>query len=520
MRVSRSSKGSTLALIITCCVLLVALMFGIYELSMLFGGGQEIRNSVDSGALNVGQQTLSFKTSAQDNDEHQFDDVADSKGEFSLSNINRVWGKVLLVYLNASSMNRRNTATTSTAGNADLLYKAAERISDRIQAQITDPERLKPFFEKMTQQNSTRMIGPSSAVKASADSFLNTSYVDRGAESNINFDPAQLPPETDPNAIKGVKGSDNNLYFPGYTGFQLLDKTLYLIPFKANETTHLVSTVGFSANTLPAKPLPGWSKPLPNAFSAQGQIPTANGKTSTSISYVQTNPQRSFSLSIPHGFVRITLHKPLAKVSIGIPGLFKFKTSSENYTYTHHQNDYLPPNVIANLGYEVSSRRPSVWECLYVQFGNPGYEAEKKILVQRLKEIKPDFTEQQLQPLLSQTGPWGAYNGDDYYFYVCLNSVGDLVMRDGAEITAQAPWMSTHLSDEPDGGPEDIAAEKLGSGGNSAYATPLQPDPLAPLIYPKCEVNTHGLHIWKSSTGFNGLLGELRLERYVDILEF
>src|SRR5580704_4574027 len=89
----RRKHGATMGLVVACVLLIILAIVGAFQLSVYLSGSQEMKNSVDAGALNVAKRSVQIKVPVQPG----FEDVADSMQMYSLANINRVWGKAYLI---------------------------------------------------------------------------------------------------------------------------------------------------------------------------------------------------------------------------------------------------------------------------------------------------------------------------------------------------------------------------------------------------------------------------------------
>src|SRR5271163_1132345 len=105
----RNDCGMTIGLTVSICFLLVVLSGAFLTFSLITFGSNEVRNAVDAGTLNLGQQVFTLGTGIQGADEQQYADLADWQGRFTLTNINRVWGKALLAAINVRAMQVEST---------------------------------------------------------------------------------------------------------------------------------------------------------------------------------------------------------------------------------------------------------------------------------------------------------------------------------------------------------------------------------------------------------------------------
>lgn len=543
----RNAQGATLGLVLGCAFILAVLVFAFFQYGLNFGGGQEMRNAVDAGALNIGKEIYNLTNPLAKDAESQFEDVMDSKGNVGLTNINRVWAKALLINLNQATMESDGTATSASADHADAIYKAAESISDKLTEKLSDQKNLHPLFDDMAARNSAKMLGDKAVVNAREDKEGWTqSCMERGSVSNISFEEGTLPG----GASKLISKEDSNKkYLAGYVPMTIRNHDFHFVPFKANETPHLVSTTLFEASTTKNQKMSDWKNPVPNAFAAVGQIvvPNADGKLQSlqaneqeakgqakdpndknikpqgqsARACVLTNPQRTFKLSIPHGFVRIVLKKNTVRYRVnGIP---RTEADSE-YGFTPGEskmntfNDGVGVgvvNVSATLGLEYVP--PTLFKAIYALPGN--HDAVTTVLLQRCREINPDFTAAQLEsclnacPIVPNTNEYLLIPiGDDKFGKVEIIAVPQGSAR------GKANWLKADA--KADGKEKQIVSEFIGPipapapAPNTIVVTLAGPG--APIYLPSF-VTELGVEKWTPGTGFDQCLGELEIERETQI---
>src|SRR4030095_16609701 len=299
-------RGATLGLVVVLSLVIAVMALAFYQLTLYFGGSNEMRHAVDAGALNVGQKALTIKVYAETPDEHQFDDVDDSSNGFGLADINRVWGKALLVAANVEAMKSEGTYAGTAGDHAQQLFKAAQSLSNRLADKLNTPSNHYSAFRDIAAQNSVRMLSGDDGVRVLPGTGWQTSLLDRGAESNLYVSEGQLPDAIDLSKIK-LTEKDGKRFLDGYQAMRILDQDFFFVPFKLGETTHLISRSVFDANTKAAKKIPGWEKPVSNAFSVTGQADDQRSYTHAAFACVQTNPQKPTALQIPKAFIRVKL---------------------------------------------------------------------------------------------------------------------------------------------------------------------------------------------------------------------
>jgi len=494
--------------VLSLVVVMMSLAF--YQLTLYFGGGNEIRHAVDAGALNVGQKALTIKVYPETSDEHQFDDVDDSSNGFGLADINRVWGKALLVAANVEAMKSEGTYAGAAGDHAQQLFEAAQSLSNRLADKLNTPSNHYSAFKEIAAQNSVRMFGSDDKVHDLPGAGWQTSLLDRGAESNLYISDGQLPDGFDDSKIK-LTNKDGKRFFNGYQAMKILDRDFFFVPFKLGETTHLVSRSVFDANTKAAKEIPGWEKPVSNAFSVNGQATDQRGYTHTAFACVQTNPQKPTALQIPKAFIRVKLGGN--KITWTVNGLGG--PSSTSY-------DYFPPGQTKTSSYWPvptdgliqgtvivgNEFLPPTLEHALFPIASVGSEATIKALLQRVREIKPDATKADLTAALESCP---ILPGVTEYF-ICLIS-GNVVALEKTAATAS----SINVGADPDG-TETTLTEETGPpqfpnfviNPVTIISTTLlglgSPTPLPSFA------TLNVKHKWKPGSGYDGCLGELTVE--------
>ena len=514
----RQKRAATMGLVVVCGLVLTIVIAAAFSLLMYFGGAKEISNAVDAGSLNVGKRSFEIKVTAQSPDEQQYADVADSQNSFGLTNIDRVWGKALLAAANVEAMG--NGAPGQAKNNAQKMFDGAKGLSDQLASKLTQPNNLQGYFQEISEQNSVRMLGKTAKAQWKAGDW-NTSLVNRGIETNIEVIPDQFPSGgtfASVGAIdKTVKGQAKK-FIPGYKPINILGKDFCLVPFKAEERTHLISADEFQANRVNTKPLPQWANPVPNSFSCHGHAVTEAPYPEESISCVLTNPQRTFQLAMPGSFIKIKLkEKSTAKWSFnGVPW-----PQNTEYDYVIPENSTRGPGIAGTgtitgtctFGLEYINK--TVYGALFALPGE-NYDSVKQLLIQRIKEIDPDFKDGDLQPLLSfPLLPAVAdhdSDGDNTVYIIFKPSGGDLKCLPQPEAQLLAPF-GTSFGKAADGSEEEALDESpliVPGVPGVCWGTPVgfgTPKDLPDLMLIEGTLN------WKPGSGYDGCLGELRLER-------
>lgn len=494
-----------MGLVVVLTVVMIILVAAFFKLTLFFGAADETRNATDAGALNVGKHSFDLNVQASLAEEHQFDDVADANKNFNLTNINRVWAKALLANANVAAMAITNQSTTQALLHADQLFRGANSISNKLAEQLKDPNNFYNNFESMTSGNNVRLVSANAQVGALKDSAWQTSYVDRGEDSNIDFEVNQLPlplPLTSPSRMKSMK-------IPGYQQIPILDKKFYLVPMRDNDRTHLINPENFNSNTDTAKLFDGWKNPVPNAFSVHGQTNSVNNRA---VSWVQVNPQYKFNLGIPHSYIKIKLAGNNAVYTYTQRNLgqenYSYKTGASSPSFTTPEQlkvTFFP----VKFGNEYNGAS-TLYDALFPSSLESQQEHEKVMstLLQRCREIQKGFSADQLVQVLKTTPLEIAAMQSEYIIFPKKNI---LIGRSAARAYSEASWINP--STQADGSSKEIAHEDLIGRPNSAWFTVVEPvtnSSIGPLPAATAE---HGSFNWAPGSGFDGCLGELSVSR-------
>jgi hypothetical protein len=398
-----NNHGASLALVAVFGFLLVACIYAAVNLSFLFGASQEARNAVDAGALNAAKRSIEIKTPP----EGVFSDVADTTGGIGLSNINRVWGKALLINANVQSMQTEGQSGNSAVTNGQAAYKSATQINDALKTQLVNVQTMSNFFNQIAGQRNVKMLG-NAGVNAQIKAEWTNALLDRGAESNISAQQGQIP--TDANVNVSLVGGK---YLPGYQPITINGQAFYFVPFRVGEKPHLVGSSYFESNRSDVRPLPGITNAVPNSFSASGVSTTESGTANSSSgstnsqsgmigasAYAIANPQRQYNLAIPHAYISIQISNMAkwfvegAQVNMTPYGVAKQTVWGVQMALLKSKAKL---NGYASLGNEYENK--SLWAAINSVPEDPTVILQK--MTQRLQEIQPSFSQAQLVGLLT-----------------------------------------------------------------------------------------------------------------------
>ena len=394
MKVSRlrHQKGASLALVAVCAGLIILFLIACFQMALLMGGLQELNYTADSAALNIAKRSMEIKT----NPTPLYQDCADSSGMIGLANINRVWGKAYLINANVEEMTANQELTSAATASGEGAYDLAQGINNDLSVRLNDHPTLFSFFNQIASLRFLKMFGNSQATSSTKNDW-STASVYRGDTSNLSFTFNQIPGPTNTHC-PSINVNDA-LYMQGYTPLKANEKSFYFVAFHPVEMPHLVSETFFKQNQLDENNIADITNPLPNAFSAFGSAPNSISSRAFAIA----NPQRQYNLSIPHAFASINVINTAywivqgKQVNITTYGYVpETQWGARQTPLDGSNNNHL--DGYASLGNEFKGN--TLWDAVQSVQGNSSDAIAQ--LLQKIQEIKGDFTQGNLQQLLQQ----------------------------------------------------------------------------------------------------------------------
>ncbi|HEY9788107.1 MAG TPA: hypothetical protein V6D17_22150, partial [Candidatus Obscuribacterales bacterium] len=301
----RRRRGATLGLVGVCALVIAVLGFGLFFFMQIIGGGRELANATDSGALNVAKQAL--KTPSKDLMSFSNPDVATNFAVYGdpgttvhLLNYNRLVGHAVMVALNA-----RTEGTSQSAQNARKVWNALNEVSAYFRRNLEDPEVMGAAFEEFARANNLKMLGNNGV---SLRDYA-VSYMKRGGSTNLVIEPSVLEATGSASLVP-----KNGNYMAGYSPFtvnlagqQLTFCGVTMCPedrphlvsygeFKDKRSDSFVTQSGYPDDTLP-----------PNSFSATSQSKEQKSKAmATAIAAAIVGClSKSYPLTMQYGYIMV-----------------------------------------------------------------------------------------------------------------------------------------------------------------------------------------------------------------------
>lgn len=345
----RQRKGATLGLVAVILLFVIALGIGFYFLAKIVGGGREMQNACDAGAVNVAKQALILpRVPAPKEFEGLGVDrsgVPDGSNEINLLSYNRAAGQTLLVALNAQAIGPAATPL------ANQVTDDLHNLGLSLQKRLNGEHELMQYFDGIAGSNNVKMLGAKSTVNISET--LTPGWLSQGskadAKSNVYLNPAVISPlgvsfeewTAGGKQITGSKGGWPQGGFNSAAGMRYMRAYDALNPGGLDpivgavvcpqDRPHLVSLSEF------LKKVKAVSYAPPNSWKAQCQsreTSVTNATTGALACAIVGALDAEYEAAIPRGVVRIK-NTDSAELTNGAPPLPYIDVNASNSIFNH-----------------------------------------------------------------------------------------------------------------------------------------------------------------------------------------
>ena len=320
----RRQRGATLGLAAACVLVVIVIGVGFFFLSKIIGGGRQVANATDAGALNVAKQAIrrGAVTLSSAADQEEFGALCDTPNRLDLLSYNRIVAKAMIVCKNA-----QDEGTPLAAANAGMIHNQVNMLGNMLKANLVaacaNPGgALAGDFHAISTNNNTKMFN-GNPVQLAQD--ITPGYMKVGSSSNVFFHgatKASMGGWAPPVNSAGQKAPSGDDYSAGYQQVAAGAQNFTLVPVFPDTRPHLVDHGNFSA----AVPAGVTTPAIPNAFQTNSRA--LEGKTGMfggSIACAIVGClDKQYAARLPKGFVRIvngpsaltvnTPHFPLSTV--------------------------------------------------------------------------------------------------------------------------------------------------------------------------------------------------------------
>jgi len=257
----RRRKGATLGLVAVCVMVIIVVGVGVYFLVKILGGGREIANATDAGALHVAKTAMLVSAKAPPVfREFEYPAVGDG---ITLLTYNRCVAKVMIIAMNAQQIGG------SAPGNVGALISALNGVGTELTGKLLTSNQK---FDEASTANSHRLVNLNQAV---AGKVTDEKYMKPKGATNVFFSKALTSkgltvPKADsvktPLNAAGIDQPDN-YYMAGYAPIALATgQIVYGTPVFPQVKPHLVAMADYNAGSATYGTAP------PNAFKSDSSI--------------------------------------------------------------------------------------------------------------------------------------------------------------------------------------------------------------------------------------------------------
>ena len=441
MQKSRLSTGGALVVVLISALVLVILGVGFIFFSKIFGGGREMQNAVDSGSLNAAKTALirpGYNAQAGDDDEAQFLGFENQgqNPDFSLGNINRVWGQALLVSLNYKAMVAEQSHGDKANENAQKTVAAAKRINDKVAEALRPVSSLpaadlKTAFLNTSNSNTLKMVSSNANDQLEISNGAQVGFQDAKGQANIAIPDTMMANIVDSEdlatlqttlakisagstafsgqAISRADGSKFNANGRLLNGYQDLsideDKKIYFVPLRPEAKPHMLSGTEFNS----AKPqLTATENPVSNSFFTKGKMKEDKSNQMLDFAAIAlAEPvDPAFAMSIPRGFIKVKNWKgfrtdgTMLNAHTNNPNLASNQGNNRGMHAAEYANHQL---LMARSGYEGPNHAQN--DPFATEMGNPYFgltRDQNPVMVGSGDEAHPVYgRESQVQELIN-----------------------------------------------------------------------------------------------------------------------
>lgn len=315
MKIKRRKRGAMLMMVAVLVLVIVLLGIAFFILSKMLGGGRELANSTDSGAINIAKHALTTpsKSALSFNNPDiatNFAVIIGRPDDLNLLNYNKLVAHAALVAFLARDIN-----TQDSAHHAHKLWVALNEVGQYLQTNLTNRMTLEPFFREMADANNTKMLGKN---RISLDKYA-VSYMKRDSATNVEIDNEILESANLQNDLPTAVSAGGKKYMAGYKAISVLmpvsgeTLTFVGVPVSPNDRTHLVDTPEFQTKADDKfvvgqgnPPYPSNTLP-PNAFLSRGATQESHTKqfTGAVAAAIVGTLDRGSKLGFPYGYIEI-----------------------------------------------------------------------------------------------------------------------------------------------------------------------------------------------------------------------
>jgi hypothetical protein len=324
---TRRRQGATLGLVAVCVLVIIVVGIGCFLLAKMFGGGREVANATDAGALNIAKNAMKKNDAlvsipVPGTQYGDFVDCADPPGSINLLTYNRCVAQTLLVALNAQAEDTPPGTAPGAVAHAAQVVAALNQMGTDLKAKLMNSS-VTGYFGQVT-GNNNRMWGNTGTNVNSAS--YTTAFMKKSESTNVYFTGPELPitPPSNWSSVGTTKlppGNSTGSYIRGYENITIPRVgSIMGVPVFPQQNPHLVALADFKQGATP----PSATVP-PNAFSvAASSVESRTGALGGAVAAAIIGasgtpgiaPTYDYAASVPGGYIQI-VNLPSANMPAG-----------------------------------------------------------------------------------------------------------------------------------------------------------------------------------------------------------
>jgi hypothetical protein len=244
-------------------MVIVVIGIGVYFLAKILGGGREVANATDAGALNVAKKSMLISTPAPI-EFKEFEYPGPGSG-ITLLTYNRCVAKVMIVAMNAKAIGG------SAPGNVPALIAKLDSVGTSLLGFLMGNSK----FDEASTLNQHRLINQNQAVTSVGGAVTDKAFMKpKGAtnvffSTNVSSNGLTVPKAVSTKVPLNVAGANNPnaFYMAGYEPITLATgQTIFGTPVFPQVTPHLVALTDFN------QPTPAHGTAPPNSFKSDSSV--------------------------------------------------------------------------------------------------------------------------------------------------------------------------------------------------------------------------------------------------------
>lgn len=291
----RRRRGATLGLVAIVALVVIVIGVAFFILVRMMGGGREVANTTDAGALNLAKKAMKVPVGPVPLEFSRLTQPENS--EVTLLTYNRLVAQALLVALNAE-------AQQSGQANAAKTWAEVEKLGLKLREVLDDGPTTQSYFSEVASVNNTKMWGGAVFPETITQGFMRA-----GGSTNVWFDPNSFPVGGNLPAnlfsTGNLKGTNNQPYMRGYEPISAAGLAIVGVPVFPGVKPHLVDAGELNGSSSPSSNVPPNSWKVQSRSQETKKTMLTGGALAAAIvgAVLQSDDVSQFGAAIPGGYI-------------------------------------------------------------------------------------------------------------------------------------------------------------------------------------------------------------------------